>query len=86
MQRPPDRARGTSAARAWADGGRAYGPAWAAVAGLSDYVLRLTPEQTHATADEVYAVLDRWSAAHAEPADGAEVVTVHTAVFPVRQP
>ena len=72
--------------RTWTEQGAAFGREWAAVAGLSDYVLRLTPEQTRALTAEVYAVLDRWSAAPGEPAEGAELVAFCTAVFPVRTP
>lgn len=70
--------------RTWSEEGAALGREWAAAAGLSDHLLRLTPEQTRALTDEVHAVLDRWSAAHREPADGAELVTFCTAVFPLR--
>lgn len=70
--------------RGWLEGGRAFGPSWAAVAGLSDYVLRLTPEQAKQCTDEVHAVLDRWAARPAEA--GAVQVAVHTAVFPLPPP
>lgn len=66
----------------WAEDGRRFGPQWAAVAGLSDYVLRLTPEQARQCADEVHAVLDRWASGHAAPVEGAQAVAVLTAVFP----
>lgn len=72
--------------REWVDRGAEFGPAWAAAAGLSDHVLRLTPEQARAMTAEVYALLDRWSTKAYEPAEGTEVVSVLTAVFPVRQP
>lgn len=70
--------------RTWAEHGRRFGLEWAAVAGLSDYVLRLTPDQARAMTDEVYAVLDRWSAL--EPVEGAQVVSFLTAVLPIDQP
>lgn len=66
--------------RTWLEDGRAFGLEWAAVAGLSDYVLRLTPEQAKQCTDEVYAVLDRWAAT---PAEDGQRVAFHTAVFPV---
>lgn len=58
------------------------GREWTAVAGLSDYVLRLTPEQTRALLQEVYAVLDRWSEATREPRPGTRPVNVFLAAFP----
>jgi DNA-binding transcriptional ArsR family regulator len=57
-------------------------PQWAAVAGLSDYVLHLTPAQTRQLLDELYAVLDRWSETHREAAPGSALVNVFTAGFP----
>lgn len=69
--------------RAWAERGRELGPAWDAAVGLSDYALRLTPEQTRQLTAEVYAVLDRWSAEHREPQLGTEIVGVFTAVIPL---
>lgn len=72
--------------RSWADHGRAHGPAWAGVAGLSDYVLRLTPAETRQVLEEVYAVLDRWSATHSEARPGTALVNVFTAAFPRTTP
>ena len=69
--------------RAWAEGGNVHGPQWAAVAGLSDYVLRLTPAQTRECTDELYAVLDRWVAADRPHDPTAVPVAFHTAVFPL---
>ena len=60
--------------------------AWDAVAGLSDYVLRLTPEETRQLLEEVYAVLDRWSGSHREPRPGTASVNVFTAAFPRTDP
>jgi hypothetical protein len=54
----------------------------AAVAGLSDYVLHLTPAQTRQLLDELYAVLDRWAGSHREAAPGSALVNVFTAGFP----
>ena len=68
--------------RAWAEGGRVHGREWAAVAGLSDYVLRLRPDEAQQLLDEVYAVLDRWSQDHREPREGAVVVNVLAGLFP----
>jgi DNA-binding transcriptional ArsR family regulator len=61
-------------------------PAWAAVAGLSDYVLSLTPAQTREVLEELYAVLDRWAETHREPAPDAVLVNVFTAAFPRTAP
>ena len=72
--------------RTWAQRSRELGPAWTAAAGLSDYVLRLTPEETRRLTDEVYAVLDRWSLDHSDPRPGTELVGVFTAVVPLLDP
>ena len=72
--------------RAWAERGREHGLPWAGVAGLSDYVLRLTPAQTKACVDEVYAVLDRWAAAERPPDSKAIPVAIHLAAFPLVDP
>jgi hypothetical protein len=72
--------------KAWADGGRSHGRQWSAVAGLSDYVLRLTPAQTRQLLNDVYAVLDRWSDQQHEPQADARQVNVFTAVFPRTEP
>ena len=66
--------------RAWAEHGQAHGREWAAVAGLSDYVLRLTPAQARQLLEELYAVLDRWS--EQEPAPGSVQVNVLAGAFP----
>lgn len=68
--------------RSWADAGREHGPEWAGVAGLSDYVLRLTPAETRQVLDEVYAVLDGWAARTHDPRPGTRPVNVFTAAFP----
>lgn len=72
--------------RAWTEHGRQHGPQWAAVAGLSDYVLHLTPQETRALLDELYAVLDRWSGGHREPRDGTTLVNVLAGAFPRTEP
>jgi DNA-binding transcriptional ArsR family regulator len=68
--------------RRWAEHGREHGRDWAAVAGLSDYGLRLTPDETRQLLDELYAVLDRWSGTHREPRPGTSLVNLFTAAFP----
>lgn len=72
--------------KAWAEGGRVHGRDWAAVAGLSDYVLRLTPEETRRLLEELYALLDGWSQGHREPRDGTTQVTVLVGAFPRTEP
>lgn len=69
--------------QAWLERSREFGAEWAAVAGLSDYVLRLTPEQARRCLDEVYEVLDRWAADTSEPDPAAVPVAFHTAAFPL---
>ncbi len=72
--------------RSWADHGRVHGDEWAGAAGLSDYVLRLTPAETRQVLEEVYAVLDRWSESHSEVRPGTAAVNVFTAAFPRTEP
>ena len=55
---------------------------WAAVAGLSDYVLHLTPAQTRQVLEQLYALLDRWAEQHREPAAGTRMVSLFTAAVP----
>jgi len=71
---------------AWADGGRAHGREWAAVAGLSDHVLRLTPSETRLLLDELHGLLERWSHGHREPREGAHLVNVLVGAFPRTEP
>lgn len=68
--------------RGWLDGGRVHGPQWAGVAGLSDYVLRLTPAETREVLEQVYAVLDGWAARTREPRPGTLPVNVFVSAFP----
>lgn len=68
--------------RSWVDSGRAHGPEWTGVAGLSDYVLRLTPAETRQLLEELYAVLDGWAARTHDPRPGTLPVNVFTAAFP----
>jgi DNA-binding transcriptional ArsR family regulator len=68
--------------RSWVERGREHGREWAGVAGLSDYVLRLTPAETRQVLDEVYAVLDRWAQTHREPGPDTRQVNLFAAAFP----
>ena len=73
--------------RAWAEDGLAvHGREWASVAGLSDYVLRLTPAEARQVLDELYAVLDGWAERSQEPRPGTTQVNVFTAAFPRTDP
>jgi DNA-binding transcriptional ArsR family regulator len=62
-------------------------PAWTAAASLSDYALRLRPDQARALADELEAVAARWLARHPadRPAEGTELVAVLVDVVPLRE-
>lgn len=71
---------------AWAEGGHVHGREWAAVAGLSDYVLRLRPDEARRLLDELYGVLARWSHETREPRDGAVHVNVLVGAFPRTEP
>lgn len=68
--------------RSWADSGAGHGREWLAVAGLSDYVLRLTPAETKQLLGQVYAVLDGWHDQHRPPRPGTEAVNIFIAAFP----
>jgi hypothetical protein len=68
--------------RLWMERGREHGREWAVAAGLSDYVLRLTPDETRQVLEEVHAVLDRWAEAHQEPRTGTLPVNLFLAAFP----
>ena len=59
-------------------------PAWLHAATLGDAVLRLTPSQTKALNDELYAVLRRFrtDAPPAEAGETSELVAAHLQVFP----
>ena len=59
-------------------------PAWLHAATLGDDVLRLTPSQTKALTDELYAVLRRFrtDAPAAQAGEGAELVAAYLQVFP----
>jgi DNA-binding transcriptional ArsR family regulator len=72
---------------AWLTQKEELGSGWTAGASLNDYGLRLRPEQAHALAGELHAVMARWLEAHpAEgPAEGAELVGVLIDVVPLRE-
>jgi DNA-binding transcriptional ArsR family regulator len=59
-------------------------PAWLHAATLGDAVLRLTPSQTKAMNDELYAVLRRFrtDAPPPEAGEATELVAAHLQVFP----
>ena len=59
-------------------------PAWLHAATLGDAVLRLTPSQTKAMNEELYAVLRRFrtNAPPAEAGEVTELVAAHLQVFP----
>jgi DNA-binding transcriptional ArsR family regulator len=62
----------------------AIDPAWLHAATLGDAVLRLTPSQTKALNDELYAVLRRFrtDAPPPEAGETTELVAAHLQVFP----
>jgi DNA-binding transcriptional ArsR family regulator len=62
-------------------------PAWLNAATLGDDVLRLTPSQARALADELYALLRRYRADAPPPRPGevAELVAVYLQLFPFEQ-
>ncbi|MDP5184123.1 helix-turn-helix domain-containing protein [Blastococcus sp. BMG 814] len=64
------------------------GPEWKAAASMSDYVVRVRPDQARALADELGAVLERWMDEHpaATPAEGTELVFALVDIVPVRDP
>ena len=72
--------------RAWLDRGSEHGQEWAGVAGMSDYVLRLSPAETKQLLDELYDVLDRWSQDHREPRPGTAAVNLFVTGVPRIEP
>jgi DNA-binding transcriptional ArsR family regulator len=72
--------------QAWTRQREELGREWAAAAAVSDYALRLTPDQARELADELGGVVQRWIAAHPadEPAEGSETVSVLLDVVPLR--
>jgi DNA-binding transcriptional ArsR family regulator len=61
--------------------------AWAAVASLNDYALRVRPEQALALAHELNDVMKRWLEAHPsdQPAEGSELVSVLIDLVPLKE-
>jgi len=72
---------------AWHTQKEALGPEWAAAASLNDHGMRLRPDQARELADELNAVLARWTGEHPSdvPAEGTELVAVFTDVVPLKQ-
>jgi DNA-binding transcriptional ArsR family regulator len=73
--------------QAWQNTRHELDPAWTAAASLSDYALRLRPDQARELAGELEAVMERWLAAHpaGEAADGAELIGVLIDVVPLKE-
>jgi DNA-binding transcriptional ArsR family regulator len=63
------------------------GAEWGAAASLNDHGMRLRPEQARQLADELNAVLDRWTAEHPadRPAEGTELVVVLSDVVALKE-
>jgi DNA-binding transcriptional ArsR family regulator len=72
---------------AWLEQRDELGERWRTAADLSDWALRLTPEQARGLVEELGAVVARWARAHpaAEPAEDSELVSVFTDVVPLRR-
>jgi DNA-binding transcriptional ArsR family regulator len=72
---------------AWQSQEHELDPAWSAAADLSDYALRLRPDEATALARELHAVMTRWLAAHPaeQPAEGSELVSVLIDVVPLKE-
>jgi len=62
-------------------------PAWTAAASLSDYAVRLRPDQARALAAELHQVMARWLDDHPAhgPAEGSELVAVLIDVVPLTE-
>lgn len=62
-------------------------PAWTSAASLSDYALRLRPDDARRLAEELHAVVSRWTSEHPSdvPTEGTETVCVLLDVVPLRQ-
>lgn len=71
---------------AWQAQEAELGPEWRVAASMSDYVVRVRPEQARALADELGAVLERWMDEHpaATSAEGTELVFALVDIVPVR--
>jgi DNA-binding transcriptional ArsR family regulator len=70
-------------AERWFGVRRQYSRAWREAAGMSDYLLRLSPDRLRALVDELDAVVQRYQR-EADRAGGAEQVIVALAAFPRR--
>jgi DNA-binding transcriptional ArsR family regulator len=72
---------------AWLDQREQLGESWRTATDLSDWALRLSPEQAKQVVAELNGVVERWAAQHptTEPAEGTELVSVHLDVFPLRE-
>ncbi|RZU34215.1 winged helix-turn-helix domain-containing protein [Blastococcus saxobsidens] len=72
---------------AWQAQEAELGPAWAEAASLSDYALRLRPDQAKALTRELSTVLMRWLAEHPadRPAEGSDLVSVLVDVVPLKE-
>jgi DNA-binding transcriptional ArsR family regulator len=78
---------------AYIDQRRGRGHDWEAAASLNDYAMRLRPEDAVAMADELNAVLARWSdasepptaATHGDSESDAGLVVVHLDVLPLSE-
>ena len=72
---------------AWQSQKAGLDPAWTAAASLSDYALRLRPDQAEALVRELGAVMMRWVDEHPAdtPAEGADLVGVLVDVVPLRE-
>jgi predicted ArsR family transcriptional regulator len=77
---------------AYIDQRRERSDAWEAAGSLNDYAMRMRPEDAAAMADELTAVLARWSDAseppttdHADDESGTGLVLVHLDVLPLSE-
>lgn len=72
---------------AWQSQEHELDPAWSAAADLSDYALRLRPDEAKTLARELHAVMTRWLEAHPaeQPAEGSELVSVLIDVVPLKE-
>ncbi|MEE6261864.1 ArsR/SmtB family transcription factor [Plantactinospora sonchi] len=84
-------------AERWVENQQEFPVEWREAAGLSDYLLRLTPGQLQQLSDELHAVLDRYRHAlvsvddpaqqeQTEEPGGTERVLLYLHAFPVRGP
>ena len=73
--------------QAWLEQQSQLDQAWDGAAELSDWALRLTPEEARQLSREVGEVIDRWSDARVDrgPSAETEVVRVHLDVLPLKR-